>query len=459
MQFGSQLIEGVKEGEVLAGKYRIERVLGAGGMGVVVAAHHLLLDERVAIKFLLPETLNNSEAVARFAREARAAVKIKSDHVARVIDVDILESGATYLVMEYLEGGDLSSWLAQRGVLPIEQAVEFVLQACEAIAEAHSLGIVHRDLKPANLFCVRRADGVLSVKVLDFGISKVKQSLLSGPGMGMTGTTAVMGSPFYMSPEQLQSSRNVDARTDIWSLGAVLFELTGGRPPFVGETLPELCLKIVNEPTPKIRRFRPDAPELLEQIIAKCLEKDRENRYRNVAQLAVALAPFGPKRARVSVERVKGIIQSAGLSVSAMELPPSSDDNNPQVSPVPTEVAWGHTAPPSAGRKKWLAVGGFAVVAALGFAVSGYMKSHSASHAQVAASTFAPPPPSPSIVATPVAPPPASSLSPSNASPAPSIVVDLAPNAPKIPSAKPMGSTTRPQHSRPAANANYDYMQ
>src|SRR5262245_59127005 len=163
----------VREGEVLAGKYRVDRVLGVGGMGVVVAAHHIELDDKVAIKFLLPETLENGEAVARFAREARAAVKIKSEHVARVSDVGKLESGAPYMVMEYLVGSDLAGWLDERGPLPIDQVVEFVLQASEAIAEAHSLGIVHRDLKPANLFAIRRPDGALSIKVLDFGISKM----------------------------------------------------------------------------------------------------------------------------------------------------------------------------------------------------------------------------------------------------------------------------------------------
>src|SRR6185295_3411573 len=163
----------VHEGQILAGKFRIERVLGQGGMGIVVAATHLQLDERVALKFLLPEALSNPEAVERFTREARAAVKIKSEHVARVSDVGMLETGAPYMVMEYLEGEDLGHWVSQRGALPTTQAVEFVLQAAEAIAEAHALGIVHRDIKPANLFCVRRADGLLSVKVLDFGISKL----------------------------------------------------------------------------------------------------------------------------------------------------------------------------------------------------------------------------------------------------------------------------------------------
>src|ERR1700760_4922495 len=192
----------VREGDVLAGKFRIERVLGRGGMGVVVAATHIQLEERVALKFLLPEALGNGEAVARFAREARAAVKIKSEHVARVSDVGTLDSGSPYMVMEYLEGQDLADWVRHSGAMRPADAVEFVLQACEAIAEAHALGIVHRDLKPANLFVTRRVDGSPCVKVLDFGISK-----LTTPGstsdMGMTRTSTVMGSPLYMSPEQM----------------------------------------------------------------------------------------------------------------------------------------------------------------------------------------------------------------------------------------------------------------
>jgi len=318
----SGLAPGVREGDVLAGKYRVERVIGVGGMGVVVAAHHVQLDEKVALKFLLPEALGNPEAVARFAREARAAVKIKSEHVARVTDVGTLPNGAPYMVMEYLDGGDLAEWLKQRGALPIEQAVEFVLQACIAVADAHALGIVHRDLKPANLFCVRRSDGQLSIKVLDFGISKMTDT--SGLASGsVTRTSALMGSPLYMSPEQMRSSRDVDAQTDIWALGVILFELMAGRPAFLADSVTELAIKVNSEPAPSIRGFRPDVPGGLEAIVFKCLEKERRQRYRNVAELALALLPFAPRRAKALVERISGIIQAAGLSASALDLPPS----------------------------------------------------------------------------------------------------------------------------------------
>jgi eukaryotic-like serine/threonine-protein kinase len=333
----------ITPGQVLAGKYRVERVLGRGGMGVVVAAHHLQLDEKVAIKFLLPDAVTNAEVVGRFVREARAAVRIKSEHVARVSDVGTLEDGAPYMVMEYLEGSDLAAWVAQRGALPVEQAVEFLLQASEAIAEAHALGIVHRDLKPANLFVVRRADGLWSVKVLDFGISKVTQPGASDASL--TRTTAVMGSPLYMPPEQMAASRNVDARSDIWALGVILYELLSGQVPFLGETLPEVCMKIATEPPAPIRRLRPEVPAALEAVILRCLEKDRERRFLNIAELALGLVDFGPKRARASVERITRTLQAAGLSASALALPPSSNRSEAAPAAPATVVSSGTVAP------------------------------------------------------------------------------------------------------------------
>jgi serine/threonine-protein kinase len=318
---------GIQPGQILLGKYRIERVLGVGGMGVVVAATHVNLEERVAIKFLLPDALQNAEAVARFLREARAAVRIKSEHVARVTDVGKLETGAPYMIMEYLDGGDLGSLSKARGALPVEEAVEYLLQACEAIAEAHALGIVHRDLKPSNLFLVRRADGTPSVKVLDFGISKVTGMAASGADLGMTKTTTIMGSPLYMSPEQMASSRDVDARTDIWALGAILFELLTGRVPFQADTITQLCAMILQQRAEPLRNHRPDAPEGLQRVIGRCLEKDRNVRYGNVAEFANALAPYAPRRARLSIERVSRVVQAAGLSVSSHtideSMPPS----------------------------------------------------------------------------------------------------------------------------------------
>jgi eukaryotic-like serine/threonine-protein kinase len=437
--FGSdpRVIAGVQPGDVLAGKYRVERVLGRGGMGVVVAAHHIQLDEKVALKFLLPEALGNAEAVARFAREARAAVKIKSEHVASVKDVGTLPNGAPYIVMEYLEGGDLATWLRQRGPLPIEQAVEFVLQACVAVADAHALGIVHRDLKPANLFCVRRSDGQLSIKVLDFGISKMTDtsSLASGSG---TRTSALMGSPFYMSPEQMRSSRDVDAQTDIWALGVILFELMSGRPAFQAETVTELAIKVANERTPSVRGFRPDVPSALEAILFKCLEKDRRRRYRNVAELAVALLEFAPKRAKASVERIAGIVQAAGLSASALELPPSPQPAAETLRPPETVAPVGRTTLGTTGRKTLVVGAGLVGVVSL-LAIVGAVNFLHRSHAHLENPPGASPKPA-TAAASPPAPtaelPPLATPKPVDALPVevpPAIPIAAPPAAPPTP--------------------------
>jgi serine/threonine-protein kinase len=223
MGFEDSLADIVSPGDVIGGKYRVDRVIGTGGMGVVVEAFHLHFEERVAIKFLVPQMGANEEALARFEREARAAFKIKSEHVARVIDVGKLNGKVPYMVMEFLEGTDLGVMLTDRRAFPIEDAVEYVLQAIEAVAEAHTLQIVHRDLKPENLFLTKRADGTPCIKVLDFGLSK---ALTPEPNeqrpRALTGTAQVMGTPQYMSPEQWMSARDVGAATDQWALGVIL---------------------------------------------------------------------------------------------------------------------------------------------------------------------------------------------------------------------------------------------
>jgi serine/threonine-protein kinase len=222
-----------REGELLAGKYRLERLLGEGGMGYVVAATHEHLQQRVAVKFLAAGYAENSDAAARFLREARAAVRIQSEHIARVLDVGELEDGAPYMVMEFLSGCDLARELFTNGGLEVPTAVDYLLQACEAVAEAHSLGVIHRDLKPANLFLTRRPDGTPFVKVLDFGISKAITPESGGPGdsPSLTAAQALLGSPAYMSPEQARKPKSVDFRADIWAFGVILYEFLDGNPP------------------------------------------------------------------------------------------------------------------------------------------------------------------------------------------------------------------------------------
>ncbi|MBL0194137.1 MAG: serine/threonine protein kinase [Myxococcales bacterium] len=282
-------------GAILDGKYRIERVLGQGGMGLVFAAVHLELDERVAIKLLLGAP---SEAGAqRFLTEARAAAKVRSEHVCRAFDFGRTPSGEPYIVMEYLDGHDLGDELAARGPLSAEEVVEWGRQACEGLAVAHALGIVHRDIKPANLFLASPAHGgagVRTLKVLDFGVSKA-------PGSSVTRSAAAMGSPLYMAPEQMASSRDVDARADVWSLGATLYEVASGSPPFDTDNVLELATMIRDVEAPDLSAARPDLPASLCAVVARCLRKEPALRFRDAAELRAALGEvFGPPTAASS---------------------------------------------------------------------------------------------------------------------------------------------------------------
>jgi serine/threonine-protein kinase len=297
------------ENEVLDDKYRIERVVGRGGMGIVLAAWHLALDQRVALKCLQPELAQNPESAARFLREARAAAKIKSEHGVRVLDVGNFDDGLPYMVMEFLEGRDLADELRDRGPLPVEECMNYALQALEAVAEAHSLGIVHRDLKPENLFLARLPDGMRSVKVLDFGISK-SMVIGSADNRSLTQSTTIMGSPLYMSPEQMRAPRTVDARTDIWSLGAIIYELLAGHPPYVADTLPQLCAKMLESDPEPLRTLRPDVDPELEAAVTKCLARNVHERWPSMGELAQALFPFASRSARVNVERAGRVLNT-----------------------------------------------------------------------------------------------------------------------------------------------------
>jgi serine/threonine-protein kinase len=308
-------------GTVIAKKYRVDRTLGEGGMGLVVAATHLGLEQEVAIKFLLPEAMRSEVAVERFLREAKVAAKIRSDHVARVHDVGTLDradGGVPYIVMEHLEGSDLGQLIERDGPLPIEEACEIVLQACEGLAEVHAAGIVHRDLKPSNLFVTRKADGSPAVKLLDFGISKLTL-VPDGSDPALTATATIMGSPSYMSPEQLKSTKEVDDRTDVWSLGAVLYEAVTGAPAFRGETLPQVCAMIASEdPAPPSTR-RDGVPAELETAILHCLDKNPRTRQ-TLVELARSLTKLAPARGKASLERIEATIAASG-SRRAGELP------------------------------------------------------------------------------------------------------------------------------------------
>jgi eukaryotic-like serine/threonine-protein kinase len=306
----------VREGDVVAGKYRVERLLGAGGVGFVVAAKHVDLGGYFALKFLRKRFLLDKSIVERFTREAKAACRIKSEYVARVYDVG-LNDGAPFLVMEHLVGRDLASVLTERGRLGIEEAVDYVMQACAALAVVHAHGVVHRDIKPENLFLVDH-DGVGTIKLLDFGISKIAPASerpvgeWAPEGEALTGTL-MFGSPFYMSPEHVRSSATVDARSDVWSLGVVLYELIAGATPFQGESVPDVCAAILEQDLRSVREASPEVPVELSDVVGRCLQKDPANRFGSVAELAVALLPFGSPRA-LAVAEGSAWIRRAAIS-------------------------------------------------------------------------------------------------------------------------------------------------
>ena len=465
MADGSEIVAPVVPGDVIAKKYEVTRVLGAGGMGVVVAAHDRDLERDVAVKFLSAQGAENANVVARFMREAKAAVKITSEHVAKVIEVGRLDGGAPYIVMELLDGCDLSDELA-KGPLPVAAALDYVLQACEAIAEAHARGIVHRDLKPANLFLSKRADGSPMVKVLDFGISSMGSAATAEHGLTRTG--AIMGSPFYMSPEQARSARSADARSDIWSLGAVLYELMAGRPPFSGETMGELVAAILTEEPAPLGSLRGEVPKELETVVHRCLHKDPNARFSSVGELAQALSPFAPERSRVSVTRAMAV--SGGTTeVAATSASPAGGTLVMSAAPAApaaganTAAAWAETQAPEGprrGRRLWvLGLGGAALlgVIALGVSLRQGAPPGAAPSASGAPALGAPTEPTPSAAtAAPLPPAVASSVAPPEPPARPSATVASkapSPTGKPVPPSVSVSAPTPPPKPTPAPSA------
>ena len=299
-----------KVGDLIAGKYRLEKVAGEGGMGVVYAAQHLILRQRVAVKVLLPDAATSELVVERFAREAQAAARIQSEHVARVMDAGSTATGAPFLVMEYLEGCDLEELLSVEGPLPLTDVVDYLMQSLEALAHAHAVGLVHRDIKPANLFLACRPDGGNVIKMLDFGISK---AMVSRPEEKVLTGQAVLGSPVYMSPEQLRNAKDIDARADIWSLGVVAYELLAGKPPFDGDGVGEIFAAILEKDPQPVHMVNWRLPPEISEVIAKCLQRKPEDRWSDAAALARALKPFGSGIWNSVVERADQVLTRAKL--------------------------------------------------------------------------------------------------------------------------------------------------
>ncbi|WP_394826171.1 serine/threonine-protein kinase [Pendulispora albinea] len=456
-----------RSGDVLVGKYRVERVLGEGGMCVVYAAEHLQLEDWVAIKVLRTDWVDRPDVVERFLREGKTATRIRSEHVVRTFDVGTLDDGTPCLVMEYLVGSDLDALLTANGPLPVPAAVDYLLQAGEAIAEAHQLGIVHRDLKPANLFLTRRADGSPWIKVLDFGISKLSPSVAmrSGKDLGLTGHS-IMGSPRYMSPEQMRASAYVDMRADIWAIGAILHELISGRPPFDADTMPEICAQILQTPAPPLTSICPDVPPELEAVVLRCLEKNPSNRFANLGELAAALREFGTPAGRASANRIMGIFQTATTTYGRI--------SGQTIDEAP---AWGSTDPtwrPGPPRKRSLArmVGiafGSSAIVACGAITALFALRHAQEPSRPAVAP-APTPvlswegqPAPAAPALPTNESTASAngsasapaaAAPSTLAPSPATAPTLAPAAPADSTAAKHSSTTKkPRSTRPNGSA------
>jgi eukaryotic-like serine/threonine-protein kinase len=347
-------------GECLAGKYVVDRVIGAGGMSVVVGAFHQGLRQKVAIKVLSTSKSLPPDGVARFLREARAAAALRSEHTARVVDVDVDEAGRHFIVMEHLEGEDLGHLLRRNDTLPVETAVGYVLHACEAMAEAHALGIIHRDLKPQNLFLTRHMDGTPLVKVLDFGISKVTPpDLLLGKASYASTQRTLLGTPHYMSPEQIRTPGELDGRSDIWALGVILFELLTHAEPFTGQTVPDVIASVLQGTPPSPVELRPDLPAALAAIVLACLEKEVSQRVAHVGVLSELLRPWAPVWALDAATRATRISRAA---------PGSWPSAEPAAWSLPLSSGRAGAAPgvlPRMGRYPWLI---YAAAAALGVA-------------------------------------------------------------------------------------------
>jgi serine/threonine-protein kinase len=478
-------------GDLLAQKYRVLRTIGRGGMGIVFAATHELLHQTVAIKLLVPELAAHPDAIGRFLNEARASARIRSEHVATVMDVGTLEGGAAYMVMEFLEGSDLEALLAADGVMSVEKVTQCMLQALEGIAHAHALGIIHRDLKPSNLFLSVRPDGALSIKVLDFGISKAPRKDDDGAA---THTHEMLGSPLFMSPEQVRSAKTVDARSDLWSLGVIMYRLLTGTTPFVGDNFGEVLAAILVQPYVAVAEVRPGVPAGFSEVIDRCLERDRDRRYANAAELAMALEPFagGHTDSVARVCRVLGVrreapsaTSGAGASqpgaakawvapaggstvmapVAAPEAPPPTAPASPRADaaqPVaatdpslgPSAGPWSGTGPHKApvarrSRRAVLAAGGIALAAVVSAAIALRPHSNAPPSASVSAPLEAPPVPA-EIARTASPDPTPEAPSPSASIPTPAqILAPLPAETAEIPAAPQPAAISAPPAAPP----------
>ncbi|HEY2516195.1 MAG TPA: serine/threonine-protein kinase [Polyangiaceae bacterium] len=460
----------LEEGQMLAGKYRILRLVGRGGMAEVYAARHEILHQTVAVKVLLPAVAAIPGAATRFLNEARSAARIRSEHVAQVMDVGMREDGSAYIVLEYLEGEELQRVIERRGPLPTSEAVDYVLQALEALAHAHVLGIVHRDLKPSNIFLSRGAGGATLVKVFDFGISKAPKTA-EAVDDSSTVSQVILGTPSYMAPEQARSAKDVDARADIWALGVILYRLITGALPFVADTMADMLAAILVQGQRPMKALRPDVSPELESVVARCLAKERQLRFASVGELAQALAPHATAAGRMSLERISRTLGSGSSpgTLTPFESAKTAETSEPHAGRADavaatrvearTDSAWmeGSVAQATRASKRrlWISAGVAGTIALMGGALA-LRPAHTASLPSVATASKEPATPDPLVAATAPAPLPNHArveepAPTADAAPPPS---PPAPSATAVGRASPFApSSARPAHASGSASS------